>query len=981
MKLFARDGLKRVDGLTYIEVLIGLALLGVIMAAVFGFVINTSRTAKAEAAGREMLQAARVAVDELSFMLEQAGYGIDRSETYNASMWQPAVVYAGAHAVAFNADFDFSLGPTNTTLTFPTGESYTGGGTGAVQGAETYVFTLDANGDDNITLADRTDAETGSYNPANFTDNPQDFALFRRSYGYDGSAYVSQTSPLVAYLFTNAVDSVQFADTTIPEPVFSYWLAEDLNANNLLDPGECANDVIGSCPPTGAPETWRAPVLYLWGDTDFDGELSQSERDDLRTMAVGSAGWPKNPLVSAGAYESTTLTANVDPTDSDAYVLSVDDGTKFASGAHIGLGSETFVVEMSTAGSVVLSSDPVDSHSSGDTLQVLPGTLLRAIRAIQVNFTAISPIRDSADGKAPIGTSARKTRHKMDYRTMTLQRTVELANLDTAAQFQSAAASTPPACPLNVAVVCGGSPLTSLTADSPSTVPLTFKVTDDDGNPVTGIAVQISNTDPSIGSLRSASAVSDASGLAAGSYIPSATPGVDTVEAAVVCMGEDMAPHASTDSVDITTRIVDLQSSDLCRTTLTGKTSGQSNFTLEVRDENGIVPSVPVGLSLEIDPDYLPTGAFVAALRAGGNLGAATPSSGTGPHAKDTRGSGTLTGDVTIIADPASEGARVNLIAETATSACSSYGATVVQPFTFYRLVLDSEVPSSGCVESSPCTIPPYADPAPRVSALLTVAGQAVPNAEVQFTTIDSHGPPDDPPAESILYPKSLTTTDGTGEARVEVYNNESPSILASNPLVTIVDASSSGDPAVCGSSTIESVGSRLKFIFDGPVPVPECNVAMAQAWLILPDPGKPEEQCMHLQNMNAPGGCALSLTGIRLELYLADGLTLDSSQSIKRIEGGAISSTASCDDSDNVKLFDEDCNSGNPLLNGQRWDFVYCEPPESDVDPQLLFVLDRVEWENDVFSGRRLRVTAYFDCAGTCTSTGLERTFELTTP
>ena len=44
--------------------------------------------------------------------------------------WQRAVIYGGAHAIAFNADIDSARGALSpaTTLTFPDGSTYTGEG-------------------------------------------------------------------------------------------------------------------------------------------------------------------------------------------------------------------------------------------------------------------------------------------------------------------------------------------------------------------------------------------------------------------------------------------------------------------------------------------------------------------------------------------------------------------------------------------------------------------------------------------------------------------------------------------------------------------------------------------------------------------------------------------------------------------------------------------------------------------------------------
>jgi len=422
-------------GFSLIELLVSMAVLLVTLSIVFYFFIDTGRRFKSETAGLDMQLAARIAIDELSRELPQTGYGIDRSSPYNEAAWQKGVIYAGAHAIACNMDIDPAVGPIDgsQSMTFPTGETYTGEGpTATVAGAETYVYSLDADGDGTIDLADRSAFETGSFNPAATTDNPLDFALFRRVYGYDGSAYVKQVDPIVAHLFTNAVSGVAYADSTIPEPLFNYSLTEDLNGNNILDTGECVNDSVDACPPV----TTRTPLLYIWGDTNFDGLLSDAEKNQLRGMPVGAVGWSKNRLVESGAYKQTTLASAVNPADADAYILDVAAAGKFIPGVLIqvgaGAGAERFVVESintsSTPNTVTVTTDPTLAQANGAAVQVVADTLLRAIRAVQINFTAISPRKDSAGGAAPVGQAGRRTAHGMDYRSMTLRKTVELPN-------------------------------------------------------------------------------------------------------------------------------------------------------------------------------------------------------------------------------------------------------------------------------------------------------------------------------------------------------------------------------------------------------------------------------------------------------------------------------------------------------------------------------------------------------------------------
>jgi len=127
-------------GFTLIELMIASALMLVIAAGVFGYYMTASKTFESQTSERDMQQAARIAVDELGRNLMQAGYGVDRPGKYNSAGWQASMVHAGAHALAFNSDIDPALGPIDDsqTLTFPTGETYTGqGDSDTTDGAET----------------------------------------------------------------------------------------------------------------------------------------------------------------------------------------------------------------------------------------------------------------------------------------------------------------------------------------------------------------------------------------------------------------------------------------------------------------------------------------------------------------------------------------------------------------------------------------------------------------------------------------------------------------------------------------------------------------------------------------------------------------------------------------------------------------------------------------------------------------------------
>ena len=112
-------------GFSMIEAIISTALALVLASLAFTFFIQARKGVASEQSGIDLQQAARVSVDELARQLQQVGYGVDRSTSNNASLWQKSLVYGGPHAIALNMDVDATLGPMDSTvtLTFPTGHN------------------------------------------------------------------------------------------------------------------------------------------------------------------------------------------------------------------------------------------------------------------------------------------------------------------------------------------------------------------------------------------------------------------------------------------------------------------------------------------------------------------------------------------------------------------------------------------------------------------------------------------------------------------------------------------------------------------------------------------------------------------------------------------------------------------------------------------------------------------------------------------
>ena len=344
-----------------------------------------------------------------------------------------------------------------------------------------------------------------------------------------------------------------------------------------------------------------------------------------------------------------------------------------------------------------------------------------------------------------------------------------------------------------------------------------------------------------------------------------------------------------------------------------------------------------------------------------------------------------VTGTVQLSSDYSDGGMRVKLVASTPSDECHVYGAEVVDTINFYKLELESMSPYTGCYEGSPCGVVDEGE-APDVRVALSQAGQPISGATVYLTTEDDHEGPDDPPAESKILPTSTVLTDDNGEALVTIGNNGSASITSTHPLQTMVDATTGGDPGICSSGSIAAASLRPAFLFAGKTDAGVCAASIEQSYLSLPDPDKPDKQCLHAFNDAEVGGCPSRLVGIKLELYNADGTALDNNFQVEKIEGGTIDTTTSCDNGDKETLFEDDCTAwDDDLPNGQRWDFTTedkCDLPPFDIDPQTFFVFSKVEWRQQPPAGRRMDVTLYWDCVGDCSGVeGLEQRFELVTP
>lgn len=252
-------------GFTLVELVIGTLVASIVLVVAFQVLVGEQRSAEARRQEMNAQQNLRVAVEAITRDIRMAGFGVDQFSN------QPRVVDAGPWQLAFNGDLSSGVGgdpamDAGMQIKLSGGATYSpgdfpsenlGGEPCYSGGAETIVLGLDANNDGVI---DGDDLFADS-------DCPTDYSLFR---GVNGL----RTERLAFGM--RGPDA--YPDGTLPPPLFRYW-----------------GDFGGG-------------ALNLWGDTNGDGELSQSEIGDLDPVSVGELANILYVDVETGAFSAGEVT-------------------------------------------------------------------------------------------------------------------------------------------------------------------------------------------------------------------------------------------------------------------------------------------------------------------------------------------------------------------------------------------------------------------------------------------------------------------------------------------------------------------------------------------------------------------------------------------------------------------------------------------------------------------------------------------------
>jgi type II secretory pathway pseudopilin PulG len=233
-------------GFTIIETLVVVVMLALLAIPLVQILMGGGRASRVADLDSETQQNARVAVDFPVRDIRSLGYEIDHGDG------QRGIVHAGPYDIVFNANvqpaedegsnpgYPTAMDATASPSSVPPGGNvlYSPGRTFDT-GAETIRFTLDSTNDGYVDAADNQDDEIEG------TANPYDYLLLKQVYGFDGSTNGGANQPIALVRGPELYPNGDY-----PPPLFTYWYDHD---DDSLTPAA------------------------LWGDSDSDGELGQSE--------------------------------------------------------------------------------------------------------------------------------------------------------------------------------------------------------------------------------------------------------------------------------------------------------------------------------------------------------------------------------------------------------------------------------------------------------------------------------------------------------------------------------------------------------------------------------------------------------------------------------------------------------------------------------------------------------------------------------
>lgn len=214
--------MKHRPGFTLVELLVASTIMLFVFAVVYTAFIQSRKLSLRNQVDAEILQNARIGIDEMARTIRMIGYRRDRAHG------QVALIEAAPFQLMFNADIyhKYSALPPESSLRLYDATDYVSPMQNYTTRAETIRWTLDSNDDGIVDSRDTRDNKEERIT----TQNPNDMVLIQEiNGGYDRQITLSLLGPFDA----------QDYRTDIP-PMFQYWLLESDNTFSLL--GDSNND-------------------------------------------------------------------------------------------------------------------------------------------------------------------------------------------------------------------------------------------------------------------------------------------------------------------------------------------------------------------------------------------------------------------------------------------------------------------------------------------------------------------------------------------------------------------------------------------------------------------------------------------------------------------------------------------------------------------------------------------------------------------
>lgn len=208
--------MKQPRGLTLVEMLIASTIMLIVFAMVYSAFLQTQNIALRNEMDAEIIQNARIGVDEVSRKIRMLGYGRDRARG------QAAIIEAAPFQLSVNADVDAAYPALTATglIKLYDSSDYVSPTNSYTTGAETLRWTLDRNNDG---LVDEADTHN-PYGKPETPNNPHDMVLMQEiNGGRSDQITIGLRGPFDAY-----------GQRTNAPPLFQYWVDDSPRGFTLL---------------------------------------------------------------------------------------------------------------------------------------------------------------------------------------------------------------------------------------------------------------------------------------------------------------------------------------------------------------------------------------------------------------------------------------------------------------------------------------------------------------------------------------------------------------------------------------------------------------------------------------------------------------------------------------------------------------------------------------------------------------------------